>query len=258
MISVKVLADSVHKRDRLTTLECTYPRYIHAEVLTHRAFSRNAASSRAIPTSDLLERVKENPVIPLQFGKNQRGMSASDEFVGVELSSCRLWWLAARDAAVEEAIKLAEFGVHKQVVNRLLEPFLTITTIISATEWKNFFRLRISEHAQPEIYELAHQMREAIRLSTPEQKQLGEWHLPMLMDDDPECLTLRKKLSVARCARVSYLTHDGKRDHEEDVKLFNRLLQNGHASPFEHVAVAGAVGGRNFRGWTQFRYVVGL
>jgi|SRR5579872_723817 len=255
--SARVLLDSVSPRGvRLTTMEVVFPRFVLAEFNTHRVFSRNSASSRAIPTAKLVERVVEDPVIPVEWGRNQRGMSASEELSGDEKRQALRSWLAARDAAVAEARRLAELKVHKQVLNRILEPFLWHTVIVTTTEWENFFALRCAPNAQPEIRRAALLMRQALEESTPRAIGIGEWHLPLVQDDERDGDVERlKAISVARCARVSYLTHDGRRDQQKDLELYARLSADRHLSPFEHVATpADDVDFHaNFRGWIQMR-----
>jgi thymidylate synthase ThyX len=222
-------------------------------------FSRNSASSRAIPTSKLLERVENDPVLPLEWGRNQKGMSASGVLSPAEEEEAKRIWLSARDAAVEHARKLADLKVHKQDVNRILEPFLWHTVIITATEWDNFFTLRCSPNAQPEIRAAAMRMREAIGASEPRPVAYGEWHLPLVQDDERSLpIETQKKISAARCARVSYLTHEGKREIEKDLELHDRLKSDRHLSPFEHVATPAhdVAFHANFRGWLQMRHEI--
>lgn len=255
--SARVLLDSVSPAGvRLTTLEVTFPRFVLAEFNTHRVFSRNSASSRAIPTAKLLERLESDPAIPLEWGRNKAGMSATEVLAGEEADEARRVWLAARDGAVAQARRLVDLNVHKQELNRLLEPFLWHTVIVTATEWENFFELRCAPTAQPEIRQAAIKMRDAIAQSRPNSVGLQEWHTPLIQDDEHalDCET-RRRVSAARCARVSYLTHDGKREISRDLELFERLRRQRHLSPFEHVATPSGDSAfhANFRGWIQFR-----
>ena len=218
--------------------------------------SRNSASSRAIPTSKLIQRVLEEPAMPVEWGKNKKGMSADEELDTDEKVSAEATWLAARDRAVEFAQKFAEQQVHKQITNRILEPFMWHTVIVTATEWDNFFTLRCAPNAQPEIRVAANLMRQAYASSAPKTLGIVEWHLPLLQDDERNLpIEEQKKISVARCARVSYLTHDGKRNVGADLDLFTRLKQDRHLSPFEHVAMPSGDTAfhANFRGWVQMR-----
>ena len=246
--AAKILADSISlKGHRLTTFEVTFPRIVLAEFNTHRIFSRNSASSRAIPVKKMLERVREDPFVPEYVGKNQKGMQASEELTGPERDKAIFAWRELRNNARNCAWYLAgppeEGGldVHKQIANRLLEPWLWHTVIVSATEWSNFFNLRDNKKAQPEIAKPAAMMHELYKTSVPRAVGYGEWHLPLVEPGeafDAEVLGDHDivKVSAGRCARVSYLTHDGKRDPVEDVKLHDSLLASGHMSPLEHPA----------------------
>ena len=247
--AAKILADSISPAGhRLTTFEVTLPRIVLAELNTHRVFSRNSASSRAIPVKKMLARVLENPFVPATWGKNQKGMQASDEVLaGDALQQARLTWLdlakQAYGAARHLAAPMEEGGldVHKQITNRLLEPWLWHTCIISATEWSNFWNLRDSAKAQPEIKTAAALMHELYKTHEPDPVDYGDWHLPLIPHDEKFNIDISRgaavtaaKISAGRCARVSYLTHDGKRDQQADVDLADSLVANGHMSPLEH------------------------
>ena len=239
--AAKIITDSVSEvGDRLTTMEVTFPRMVLGEFNTHRAFSRNSASSRAIPVEKQLQRILNDPFIPVWWGRKQSGMQADHELVGHDLEQAKAQWLAARDSAVDHVRRLLELGLHKQITNRLLEPFMWHTVIVTATEWGNFFALRANPMAQPEIRVIAEMMRDLYEESTPALVREGEWHLPLIQPEERdgvfEFSEDARKISAARCARVSYLTHDGKRDLEADLKLYDRLADAGHMSPFEHVA----------------------
>lgn len=255
--SARVLLDSVSPEGvRLTTLEVTFPRFVLSEFNTHRVFSRNSASSRAVPTAKLLERVQNDPVLPLEWGRNKAGMSASDVLTPDEEEEAKSIWLGARDAAMAHARRMLDLKVHKQELNRVLEPFLWHTVIVTATEWENFFALRCSASAQPEIRAAATRMREAIESSRPREVGFEAWHLPLVQDDERRLdVETQKKISAARCARVSYLTHDGTRETAKDLDLYDRLQTDRHLSPFEHVATPArdAQFHANFRGWLQMR-----
>jgi thymidylate synthase ThyX len=255
--SARVLLDSVSPAGvRLTTLEVTFPRFVLSEFNTHRVFSRNSASSRAIPTTKLLERIERDPVLPLEWGRNQKGMSASDVIDEQDEEEAKRIWLSARDAAVAHARQLLALNVHKQELNRVLEPFLWHTVIVTSTEWDNFFALRCSPAAQPEIRKAAMLMRDELSASLPSAIGEGEWHLPLVQDDERHLdIEQQKKISAARCARVSYLTHEGRREIEKDFELHDRLKADRHLSPFEHVATPAPDDGfhANFRGWVQMR-----
>jgi len=255
--TARVLLDSVSPAGvRLTTLEVTFPRFVLSEFNTHRVFSRNSASSRAIPTTKLIERLENDPVIPLEWGRNKPGMSASEVLTAEEEAEAKRIWLSARDAAVAHAKKLLELKVHKQELNRVLEPFLWHTVIVTSTEWENFFTLRCAPNAQPEIRAAAVKMREAYGASKPAPIAYDAWHLPLVQDDERSLdIEVQKKISAARCARVSYLTHEGTREIGKDIELHDRLKIDRHLSPFEHVATPAhdVAFHANFRGWVQMR-----
>ena len=255
--NARVLADSISPAGiRLTTLEVRFPRFVLSEFNTHRVFSRNSASSRAVPTNKMVERVLQNPAMPVEWGVNKAGMSASETLTAEQAEEAKVEWLRARDSAVGHVRDLQKLNVHKQVINRIMEPFMWHTVIVTATEWDNFFKLRLAENAQPEIRVAAQHMRAAIDASKPTPVAIGAWHLPLVQDDERSMpIEELKKVSAARCARVSYLTHDGKRDIEKDVELCQRLLSDRHMSPFEHVATPSddADFHANFRGWRQMR-----
>lgn len=264
--SARVIADS-HSRSgiRLTTIEARCHRFVLAELNTHRAFSRNSASSRAIPFAKQLERVLTDPAIPVSFPAEQSGMQGGEELEDWKRAQAQLTWLDARDMAVRNAQELADIGVHKSVVNRLLEPFMWHTVIISSVEWENFFWQRCSPLAQPEMQAVAYAIRDALHASEPELLHVNEWHMPYITDEDlRECDRRNmdpRQVSVARCARVSYLTQDGVRDLAKDVELYNRLITADppHASPLEHVATPmpalGFMQMGNFLGWHQLRHL---
>jgi hypothetical protein len=261
-------------------MEVKLHRFVLAELNTHRVFSRNSASSRAIPISKILERVKTDPAMPLFWGKNQAGMVAAVELDPDKQTMAINTWLNARDNAISSVEKLQEIGVHKQLTNRLLEPWLWHTAIISSTEWNNYFGQRTAINpadgkpfAMPEMYALAKAMEFAYYNNAPTVVNYGEWHLPYITDEDfdwaynqnqfldgenKNAYHLLKSISAGRCARVSYLTHDGKRDPGEDIKLAEKLASARpmHPSPFEHQATPQyeleVLG--NFRGWHQFRH----
>ncbi len=288
----EVIAHSISPQGiPLVTMQLRYPRFIHPEFMTHRVFSRSASSSRAIPVERLIRDVLEDPVYPQFWGKNQPGMQADNECSdgvwltphegeGKEFFTREAAWSVARDYAIEAAQAFAAAGYHKQIVNRLLEPFCHINVVVTATEWSNFFALRCHPAAQPEMRMLAEAMRDAMEASEPRLLRPGEWHLPYFnseRDDVGNWLGSRMKpielaqetcikISVARCARVSYLTQEGKTPTiEEDLALYDRLVTSVpmHASPAEHQATPDGVpaDGRwlqphlhgTLRGWVQFR-----
>lgn len=267
-ITAKIIADSISVNgDRLTTFELEYPRFIHAEFMTHRLFSRNAASSRAIPVKKAIELIVADTARPIHWGKNQPGMSAKEECKEdlrnvLEIGNDSPWpvltpssgWDQARDNAIYIAEKFNEAGYHKQIVNRILEPFTHIKVVCTATEYDNFFYLRCHPDAQPEIQELANQMYAAYTESTPVQLKNGEWHVPYyedgvwqptgyvrigefdVQDLDKHNRTLSEALAISSscCAQVSYRRLDDSLEKAQDI--FNRLVDSKpvHASPFEH------------------------
>lgn len=244
-----ILADSISPYGhRLTTFQLTYPRIIHAELLTHRFFARSAASSRAIPISSMISRVLDDPYIPTHWGKNQRGMQAEQELTPEQIEIERQTWIEERDWVVTRALARSDRGLHKQLTNRPLETYQWYTAIYSATELSNFFHLRNNPQAHPEMQCIARLALERLSESTPQKLKYGEWHLPLVSGEDwelmkelglgdlPQTWVALAKVSCARCARVSYLTHEGKRDLKEDLDLCGRLLRDGHMSPFEHAA----------------------
>jgi thymidylate synthase ThyX len=285
-ISVRILADSLGPSGkRLTTWELKYPRFVHAELMTHRVFSRNAASSRAIPNKKLRERVENDPAMPVWWGKNQKGMQAREEVSDekdIEIidpggdqrlisqrDRVKHKWLKARDLMLKASQELSELGLHKQICNRIIEPWMYITVILTATEFDNWFKLRAHPDAQPEIANVAFRMKSLYTEEQPRVVVSGAWHTPLLDQfERAEMIAAGytiediKMVSTGRCARVSYLTHDGQRDWKKDIELHDRLLgtdrppdEPKHLSPFEHVAMALPRSYRsgNFLGWHQYR-----
>lgn len=244
MISTTVIAHSIDPIGReIATLAVTMPRIILAEFNTHRVFSRNSASSRAIPTKKFLDQIKINPFIPEYWGQNQSGMKAREEIPEESRVRANKLWLEAKKSMEKKVLQFQEINLHKQITNRLLEPWFYTTVLVTSTEWNNFFKLRCHPDAQPEIKAVADSMREALKNSFPKRIKFGEWHIPFADDGgylngDTSYLNLldRLKVATARCARVSYLTFDGIMDNEKDIKLHDDLKESGHWSPFEHCA----------------------
>lgn len=291
-ISAKIICDSISPTGaRLTTMEIRFHRFILAELNTHRVFSRNSSSSRAIPSSKVRERVSEDMAWPVAWGSNQKGMQAGESLDPLAEDICRELWEEVAHTALGNNSLLEDAGLHKQVANRLLEPFMWHTAIVTATEWDNFFHQRCHPDAQPEMKALADAMQLAYFTGSPVPLEYDEWHLPYWANgdyvaalesvkikatdsaEDPDAvaeegqkqlLEIAKKVSVARCARVSYLTQDGVRDIKKDLELFERLVGGGHWSPFEHIATPLKLGytfaddpkarwSGNFNGWKQYR-----
>lgn len=270
-----VIADSISDQGiRITTFQLRYWRAIHAELMTHRVFSRNAGSSRARPSKAIIEQVAHDPWGPIVWGLNEPGMQANSVAdIDVEMES--LWsWRNAATRAANSATTLLNLGLHKQIVNRVLEPFTYIDVVVTATDYANWFALRLDEDAQPEIQQLAQAMKDAMDASKPVLLNPGEWHLPYITTNDyaeaqnhvsyviskdrPETLLdLLKKISAARCARTSYKAFDGKvASIDDDLALFDKLMSGEikHSSPTEHQATPDIeIGFRNIDPSTQTR-----
>lgn len=274
-ISARVIADSVNAHgNRLTTFIVTFPRMILAEFNTHRILSRNSASSRAIPFEKMVERVKDDPFIPIAWMKDHSGMQGSEYFTDHDMVDensnmsmpryLQETWLASRNLAVRDATILSQCGLTKQICNRLLEPFMWHTVIVTGSEWENFFALRAHPAAEIHMQKLAEEMLYVYNVSVPKLLKAGEWHIPFggnmevprIQDlaakfgdvvsingssdtsqiDGEKHDQYRVKIATARCARVSYLNYEGGDDYEADLKLHDRLAKMGHWSPFEHCA----------------------
>lgn len=255
-ISAKVVSHSIHPSGgELVTLQLRYPRFIHSEFMTHRVFSRNASSSRAIPTMRLLRDVVMDPAAPVEWGSNRPGMQAGASLTGWRLWLVQFGWFSAMWFALAFAWLAAKAGAHKQVVNRIIEPWSHISVIVTSAEWQNFFSLRCHPDADPTMRALACVIRGAIKGSYGVKLSMGEWHLPYAEDWLIEWA--RRDLSAARCARVSYLTHDGQEPSPfRDLDLSTKLRQSRHLSPFEHQATPLMDGsGKSNLGpdWHQYR-----
>ena len=355
MIQAKIVADSINiQGDRLTTLEVIMPRYILAEFNTHRMLSKNSASSRAIPFSKMVKSIQDSPFVPYAWQKDHKGMQGNEYFTdNVDIKANIFNWLEARDRAVATASWMHEGKVTKQLVNRLLEPFMYHKVLVSGTEWENFMALRcpsyeweyeegtikakskeeflnmflkryptngekdlidelglVDEDLQPinilawlnlnkgqadiHMMFLAEAIYDARNESTPVALKEGEWHIPYgdNVDEGELHLYLFKnnigkpyetledikcKISIARCARLSYQTLGDNPviDYEADLKLYDNLYKSKHASPTEHIAKAmteeeystfvkqeGSIVHkgwcRNFRGFRQWREISNL
>lgn len=301
MISAKIVKDSISPDGiRLTTLHLRYPRMIHSEFMTHRVFTRNGRSSRAVPVTTLL---KEEGYTP-HFMKNKPGMMASEELSPRDLEDAKRLWENLINETKLTVAKLHGLGVHKQWANRPLEWFGWIDTLVTSTDWANWFALRDEEGAQPEIRELAQKMKEAMDTSTPTRLEVGQWHMPYIREEDygivekhiaesrviqvmpekHEIEAILRKISTARCARLSYRPFDGNDSIAKELERYERLVVSRpvHASPSEHIATPDTkvtvsssklgVGGRvvgsseevwknekrhgNFYGWQQYRKMI--
>jgi thymidylate synthase ThyX len=259
MLEAKILLDSCSQSGaRLTTFEITMWRYILPEFNKHRALSSNTASTGAIPMKRQIQMVEEDPAWPLVWPKNQPGMEVGSELSLEERSRALAAWKSAWRAALVTARQLTEIGVHKRIAGRILEPFRWVTMIVSATDWDNFYALRLGKAVQPEFRALAELMLQVQLRSRPNLLSQGEWHLPLLQPGELESLGLEaaKKVSVARCCRVSYMKQGKIPALEEDTARHDSLLADGHMSPFEHQgtpAPAADVTSGNFTGFIQYR-----
>ena len=258
--SATVIADSIRGdlTGRVTTFLLRYPRFIHPQMMTHRMSARNAQSSRAVPVQRMIDQVLENPVTPIAFLSNQRGMVGGSEVPDPE-SAMRKWIRASRGAA-QAASALTDANVHKQHANRVLEPFLTISSVFTFEDkWlKHFYGLRMEHDAQPEIQNLAERMHEAAAKSAPSIKQDGSWHLPFMTPKEMATIPgdILPACSAARCARASYLNFDGKREQSKDEALFKSLVNDLHMSPLEHVLMPSTDGPHGvFEHWKSLRAV---
>lgn len=290
-ITAKIIADSISPSGiRMTTMEIEYPRFILAELNTHRMLSKNSSSSRAIPTTSMLDHIQRDPAMPVYWGKNQAGMQAKEELTDNELQHAKSIWTRACNIAISYAREFHSINLHKQITNRITEPWMTMKTVISGTEWSNFFHLRNHEDAQPEIRELARVMYEAMTTSSPKDLLPGEWHLPYVhtcrsmlgdmyyRDDFGTEFELEdaRIISASCCAQVSYRKNDDSLDKAR--KIYKQLVEAtpAHASPVEHqatpmqdtyaypLAEPGVTHldrehnrwSGNLRGWVQFRKLI--
>ena len=219
MTKAKIVADSINQHgDRLTSLVLTYPRIIHAEMMTHRMFSRNASSSRAVPVQKMIEAVKNNTFCPFEFQKAHKGMQGSEYFTDEDKEDCIKLWLESAELALQQAEKMKEKGITKQIINRILEPYQYYTVLITGSKegWDNFFNLRCPQykihqgtykskkealkyglsngelknwsdldwlqnnegHAEIHIMDLAEKIYDAVNESTPKRLSPNEWHIP--------------------------------------------------------------------------------
>jgi hypothetical protein len=243
--AVDVLADSVSPDGvRLTTLKVTFPRFILAEVNTHRMLSRNSASSRAIPPEQQIQRVIDDPFVPETFNKRVKGMGVGEALGDYDAERARMTWLESAEQAIHAAETLVGLDCDKSRINRLLEPFLWHTAIISATEWSNFFALRDHPAAQPEFQIVARMMRDAMDLSTLEEIDYDEWHTPLVNKSERSVALAHGDHmwdelawgSAGRCAKVSYDTQDNYETPSDSVDRARKLGSVGHVSPHEHPA----------------------
>lgn len=253
-----ILASKSKHAPPIYTIRLRYPRIIHSEIMTHRVFSRNARSSRAVPVQTMLDEVRTKPFVPWHWGKNQKGMQAGEECNELivlksdeDSPNCDLTfhreaaWLYARDYAVEVAEAFMMAGYHKQIPNRLLEPFMWIDTLVTATDWDNFLWLRDHKDAEPHLQDLARLVKQAIESAEIQKLDEGDWHLPYITEADRHAPSdwkdgpaVLRKISAARCARISYKPFDGNASYEAELARYDSLINSDrvHASPVEHQA----------------------
>lgn len=270
---VKIIARSISEQGMpLITTQFKYPRFIHAEFMTHREFSRNASSSRAIPVAKMIEQVRNDPAMPIHWGANQPGMQADNQLDADDIQIMKNHWLLAAEQASDQAEFMASHGLHKQVANRVLEPYQWMHVIATTSNTSNFFGLRRHKDAQPEIKLVADLWHQALEDFPAKLIKVNDWHLPYIDAEDrklasdylligritrdmpshSEITNLLIAMSAARCARVSYLTHDGSRPTvHQDLELYQRLVgaQPLHASPTEHQATPDTMTKGDFEGY---------
>lgn len=261
-ISVKVLADSIsEKGDRITSFELEYPRFLHCELMTHRVLSKNSSSSRAIPIGSMIDYTMNNMAMPVFWGKKKKGMQATEE---INPEVAKFLWVESFQNAVQSLKKMDEVLLHKQIANRILEPFQMMKVVLTGTDFDNFFNLRFHTDTLPEFVMLVDKMYKAMDESIPNTLRAGEWHLPYVhisQTENPEDtyyfvydgntsgsetsgynyeirLTLEeaKKWSTSHCASVSYRTEQLSEKGVEGI--FDMLVQADvvHSSPLEHQA----------------------
>lgn len=270
-MQVKVIADSISKEGkRITTFELIYPRFIHAEMLRHRVFSRTVESSRAKPIKKNLDEVRINPVLPRHLTLNEPGMVGTKEITDLNKREDIYDSLAMLAHMTVTAIEFLEqeYHLHKQVLNRYLEPFLNTKEVVTSTEWDNFFTLRLASDAEPHIQDLAALMKKGLEQSIPKLVKENGVHLPYVTEEEKSKYPINTlmKISSARCARCSYKLYDGTTNIEKDLALYEKLRKGKHLSPMEHVAIADYkdYDGNwanpeyhgNFVGWCQHRKYV--
>lgn len=262
LISVEIIKDSYNPEfsSRITTMILEYPRIVHSELMTHRVFSRNASSSRAIPASKVIGQVRNNPAMPVRFGKNQAGMQDAGEYEGSD--SIRDLWKEASRSACSFAAVMNDMQAHKQVINRILEPYQFIRVCVTSTNWNNWFNLRNHPDADPTIHALAETMEKAMEESEPYRLMPGQWHVPFVKevttkydkrfyDENDQEISLEQALMIsASCAaQTSYRKLDNSLEKAEDI--YKKLIESKpcHASPVEHQAMAIA---RSIDTWSYF------
>lgn len=238
--SAEMLAHSITENGaEAVSMRVVMPRIVLAEFNKHRKLGSNTSSSRAIPIRKMIKHVKQNMFYPLYYGKNQSGMQAKEELTGFKKFVVRTLWRLYGLSACNMALLFNAIGLHKQIANRILEPFMYITVIFTGTDIKNFLMLRDHPDAQPEIHYVAQVIKNAYNNSTPKLLKMGEWHLPLVNEVEKLELNIDDQiiLSAARCASTSYTTVDGKELNVDVARtIYSKLTHSNpiHASPFEH------------------------
>lgn len=305
-ISAEIVADSICNGHRITTMLLTVPQIVVKELLRHRMFSFSSSSMRAIPFKKVIQDVRDNMFVPLAFQKHHSGMQGAEYLSGEKAEEAKCQWIEAGLKACDEAERLYNLGVTKQLCSRIIEPFGYAKILITATEFENFFELRVPKYkliglggepvksrkdwlekmqfssvlhpfqypkteegwwilskssAEIHIQALAESVWDAMNESTPRQLEAGMWHYPF-HENMPFKVSWEDavKISVARAARLSYMTFDGEIDYEKDIKLHDQLLESKHASPMEHCAIAKGDGlfYANFNSWQSYRNLLEL
>lgn len=257
-------ASEAENGKRLYTFELRYPRIIHGEFMTHRVFSRNAMSSRATPAKVLIEDVLENPYVPQYILGNKSGMVGEDTLTEEQKMKFLSEYNRLVGYTCQKALELNALGVHKNLINRLIEPYSFMKTIVTATEWDNFFKLRLAPDAEPNMRDLADAIKQSmgvIDAEEPIEVDSTLYHLPYVSLEESKTLAPLEAMmvSAARCARVSYYNHDGSEPNiDKDIQLFHRLLRGGHFSPMEHPCVecSDSCCYYNIKGFMSLRYIL--
>lgn len=247
-IKSTIIKDSISRGSRFTTFELEYPRFIHSEIMTHCMLEKNAASSRAIPVESMIKTIEDKPAAPISWGANNPGMQSNSVLDESKRNAAQALWRLAARRAISYARRLADkdhINAHKQIVNRITEPFQVMKTVMSGTEWANFFWLRNHPDAQPEFQELARVMWDCMQESKPQELQPGEWHLPYVeyingvysVNGIEYDLDQARKISASCCAQVSYRKLNDTIEQAE--KVFGMLNLGSedvpsHASPICH------------------------
>ena len=259
---------------KLITFEAFFPRPILAEQNTHRKFSRNTGSSRAIPVIRMLLALMKVPFIPLFWGANKAGMQSAETMPKWKALIAHFLWRSHAWFTYLIVFLLGKLGLHKQWTNRLLEPHTYVRQVVTTSDLENYFSLRLHDAAQPEIILLAIMLKEQVDLlektngyrkvsANDVKANAWNWHLPYITEDERHIYRhhpfFLAKLSAARCARTSYLTQEGVVPNpEKEIITFKKLAESQpiHASPLEHQAYPlkdREARSRNFDGFLQYR-----